>query len=59
MIKAIPLEIALVRFVLGEQLVARLFVRNLFRGSVTAWYEILPDIVVEGEIENRAVHVEQ
>jgi 3'(2'), 5'-bisphosphate nucleotidase len=57
-IEAVPLQVTLDRTVLCVEFIARLVKAQVVGGRVTTRHEIPPDVVIEGEVENRAVHVE-
>ncbi len=57
-IQAIPFEIALHGTVLLEQVVACRFKGHSIGGGIAPRHQFFPDVVVEGKIEQGAVHVE-
>ena len=57
-IQAVPVKIALHCFVFRHQELKGILKRHVIFHGIAPWYEFLPHVVVERQIEERAVHVE-
>ena len=57
-VEAVPLEVSPQRLILRKQLIPRGLDADAARVRVPLRNEPVPDIVVEGEVEHRAVHVQ-